>query len=85
MHDRVRIRFTHTGHLSVAVEQRLKSYLLVHTFEREPPFLTKLLCRGAGLAIEPEYFEIFDFIEHRHFGLASPAPKPLHGVLMIAQ
>ena len=78
MHHCIRICFFHARHLFVTVEQRLESYILLHVFEREAPFLTKFLGCRHTLAIESVHLDVFDFVEHRHFGFAAPTPEPLH-------
>jgi hypothetical protein len=84
MQHRVRIRFSHACHLFVPVEQRLKSQLPFHAFERYTPLLPKFLGRTHTLAEESGYFEVFDFVEHGHFGFAAPTPEPLHRATIIA-
>jgi len=84
VHHRIRIGFRHTSHLFITVEQRLKSHLSFHAFERYTPPLTKFLCCTHTLAVEPIYFEVFDFVQHGHFGFTAPTPEPLHLATIIA-
>ena|SRR5580692_3726874 len=78
VHHSVWIGFSHARHLFITLEQRLKSYFESHVFERLARFQTKFLGCTHTLAVQPEYFEVFDLVEHRHFCFAAPTPEPLH-------
>ena len=84
MHHRVEIGFSHARHLFITVEQGLKSYFSFHAFERWTPFLTEFLSGIYTLTVQPIYFDVFDFVEHWHFGFAAPTPEPLHFATIIS-
>lgn len=74
VHDRVRIRLPHAGQLFVAVEKGFEAQLSLKTFKRQTPLLAELFGGSHAFAVELIDLGELSFIEHRHFGFATPAP-----------